>query len=261
MPEGLARFFLKRRWFIRPGLESTHPTAAVEQYLQALSAHKATIQNKRVLVFGYGGRFAVAVELLKRGASHIVLCDHFVLLDHERNRQLLQDYEKYLKQNQDEVQPRSEFITLLHGDVREMSLQEKIHQVDCVLSTSVYEHVADVDGITKALANLTSAQGVHLHFVDLRDHYFKYPFEMLKFSEKIWKHFFNPTSHLNRFRLKDYQKIFDKYFQEVEIKILGQELTEFHKVEKQVRPEFKTGDETIDAVTLISIFTSQSTHG
>jgi hypothetical protein len=257
MPEKLARFLLKRRWFIRPGLESTNPTAAVEQYLLTLSAHGKSIQGKKILLFGYGGRFAVAVELLKRGASHVILCDHFVLLDHERNAQLLPVNEMYLKQNQNEVQPRSEFITLLHGDIRESSLPKKIGQVDYVLSTSVYEHLDDVDGITKALATLTSPQGVHLHFVDLRDHYFQYPFEMLKFSEKVWNHFLNPSSHLNRFRLKDYQKFFYQYFQTVEIKVLERDVDEFRKAEKQIRPEFKTGDESIDAVTLISIFTNQ----
>jgi hypothetical protein len=261
MPESVARFFLKRRWVIQPGLESTNPTAAVEQYIQALNEHGITIQNKRILIFGYGGRFAVAVELLKRGARHIILCDHFVLLDHERNLQLLPANEMYLKQNQNEVQPRSEFITLLHGDILEMSLQEKISQVDCVLSTSVYEHLDDVDGITKALANLTSPQGLHLHFVDLRDHYFKYPFEMLKFSKKVWKYLLNPTSNLNRFRLNDYQKIFNQYFETVEIKVLERDLDEFHKATKQIRPEFKTGDEAIDAITLISIFVSQPIRG
>jgi len=261
MPERLARFFLKRRWFIRPGLESTNPTAAVEQYLLALSAYGKSVEGKKVLLFGYGGRFAVAVELLKGGASHVVLCDHFILLDHERNLQLLPTHEMYLKQNQNEVKPRSEFITLLHGDILEMPLQEKIRQVDCVLSTSVYEHLDDVDGITKALANLTSPQGFHLHFVDLRDHYFKYPFEMLKFSKKVWKYLLNPTSNLNRFRLNDYQKFFNQHFETVEIKVLERNLDEFLKAAKQIRPEFKTGDEAIDAITLISIFASQPIRG
>ena len=84
--------------------------------------------------------------------------------------------------------------------------------MDLVLSTSVYEHLDDVDGITQALAKLTAPDGAQLHFVDLRDHYFKYPFEMLKFSEAVWRNFLNPTSNLNRFRLPDYRRIFEKLF-------------------------------------------------
>lgn len=255
MPESVARYLLKHRLIIRPGLESSDPFAAVEQYTKTLSEHGKSIYGKKVLLFGYGGRFAVAGELLKRGASHVVLCDHFVLLDHERNAQLLPEYEMYLKQNQDEIQPRSEFITLLHGDIREESIQSQITQVDCILSTSVYEHLDDVDGITQALAKLTSPQGFHLHFIDLRDHYFKYPFEMLKFSENIWKNLLNPTSNLNRFRLKDYQKVFEKYFNKIHITVISREEEAFLKAQSQIRPEFTTGEISVDSVALIYMFT------
>jgi hypothetical protein len=251
MPESMARFLLKQRWIIRPGLESSDPFAAVEQYIKTLSEYGKSIHGKKVLLFGYGGRFAVAVELLKRGASHVVLCDHFVLLDHERNAKLLPEYEMYLKQNQDEIQPRSEFITLLHGDIREESIQSQIAQVDCILSTSVYEHLDDVDGITKALAKLTSPQGFHLHFIDLRDHYFKFPFEMLRFSETVWKNFLNPTSNLNRFRLKDYQRVFEKYFNKIQITVLSREEEQFQKAKAKIKSEFMTGELSVDSVALI----------
>jgi hypothetical protein len=251
MPESLARFLLKRRWIIRPGLESSDPSAAVTQYIEALTTHGGTVQGRRVLVFGYGGRFAVGVELLRRGAAHVVLCDHFVLLDNERNRELLSEYGEYLKLEQDQVQPRSEFITLLHGDIQDESIQKQISEVDVVLSTSVYEHLDDVDGITHALSKLTTARGIHLHFIDLRDHYFKYPFEMLKFSDLVWRNFLNPTSNLNRFRLDDYQSVFDKYFHKVDITILQREEEQFRIARDHIRPEFKTGDVSVDSVTLI----------
>lgn len=252
LPEAIARFLLKRRWIIKPGLESSEPVAAVERYIQTLAGYGREVQGKRVMVFGYGGRFAVGVELLRRGAAHVVLCDHFVLLDNERNLELLPAYEQYLKLEQNEVRPRGEFITLLHGDIREESIQAQVADVDIVLSTSVYEHLDDVDGITGALAKLTSLQGVHLHFVDLRDHYFKLPFEMLKYSESVWRKFLNPTSNLNRFRLPDYQRVYAKYFQKADVVILERKAEEFRAVQSLVRPEFITGDVEVDSVTLIS---------
>ena len=254
MPESVARFLLKRRWIIRPGLESSDPFAAVEQYIAGLSAYGKSITGKRVLVFGYGGRFAVGVELLRKGAAHVVLCDHFVLLDAERNLELLPDYAEYLEAETDGVKPRSEFITLLHGDIREESIQKQIAEVDFVLSTSVYEHLDDVDGITRALAKLTASNGAHLHFVDLRDHYFKYPFEMLAFSEDVWRNFLNPTSNLNRFRLTNYREVFDAYFGKVDIAVLNCQVDEFRAARLRIRPEFLTGDETVDSVTLIHVF-------
>lgn len=160
-------------------------------------------------MFGYGGRFAVGAELLKQGASHIVLCDHHVLLDRERNLKLLFPYMaiilccKMVKRR-----PKPEYITLLHGDIREESIRSQIPEVDFVLSTSVFEHLDDVDGITNAIAKLTASEGCQVHFVDLRDHYFKQPFEMLTFSEKGMERFPNPTSNLNRFRVPAYNNIF-----------------------------------------------------
>ena len=253
MPEAAARFLLKRRWIIQPGLESNDPTAAVKQYIDVLTAHGRSLNGKRVLVFGYGGRFAVGVELLRQGAGHVVLCDHFVLLDKERNRELLSNYADYLDTKNDNVMPRPEFITLLHGDIREESIQSQISEVDYVLSTSVYEHLDDVDGITRALAKLTSPQGVQLHFVDLRDHYFKYPFEMLAYSKNTWTNFLNPTSNLNRFRLTSYREVFDAYFQKMDIAILERLEDKFRAARSRIRPEFLTGDDAIDSVTLIQV--------
>lgn len=257
IPESIARFLLKRRWIIKPGLESTDPFSASARYVETLSAKGVSIQGKRILVFGYGGRFAVGVDLLKRGAAHVVLCDHFVLLDTERNRALLAEYGQYLKVEQDEVQPRGEFITLLHGDIREESIQQQISQVDVILSTSVFEHLDDVPGITKALAKLTSPSGIHLHFVDLRDHFFKYPFEMLKYSENVWKNFLNPTSNLNRYRWNDYKSVFESNFKSFEFMVIERLEDEFRKVQGKIQPNFKTGDVAVDAVTLIYVIASQ----
>jgi hypothetical protein len=257
MPEGLARFLLKRRWIIKPGLESDDPLAAVERYVETLAKRGISVRGKRVLVFGYGGRFAVGVQLLERGAAHVVLCDHFVLLDDERNRELLRAYDRYLVAEQDRVQPRSEFITLLHGDIRDGNIQQRISKVDIVLSTSVYEHLDDVAGITSALSNVTTKDGAHLHFVDLRDHYFKYPFEMLIFSEWVWKNLLNPTSNLNRLRLNDFRAVFEANFSMAEFEVLEQLVEEFRAARDRIRTEFLTGDEVVDAVAQISVFASQ----
>ncbi|HNC90276.1 MAG TPA: hypothetical protein PL000_15155 [Anaerolineales bacterium] len=221
--------------------------------MSGVTASGKSLIGKRVLVFGYGGRFAVGVELLRRGAAHVVLCDHFVLLDKERNLELLPVYPEYLVGENDNVRPRAEYITLLHGDIREDAIQKQITEVDVVLSTSVYEHLDDVKGITHALAKLTASNGFHLHFVDLRDHFFKYPFEMLTFSEGVWRNFLNPTSNLNRFRLGNYREVFDAYFRKVEIKILERLEPEFRAIRARIRPEFLTGDEAVDSVGLIQV--------
>jgi len=256
MPESVARFLLKRRWIIRPGLESSDPVAAANRYVETLSARGASLKGKRVLVFGYGGRFAVGVELLRQGAAHVVLCDHFVLLDKERNLELLPAYVDYLIKEEGDIRPRHEFITLLHGDICDRKVQNQIAQVDCVFSTSVYEHLEGVEDITRALAALTKPDGIHIHFVDLRDHYFKYLFEMLRFTENTWRKWLNPTSNHNRYRLWDYRKAFQDSFAHVEIEVLAREEEAFRKLRPYIRPEFISGNIDDDSVTLIRVIAS-----
>jgi hypothetical protein len=81
---------------------------------------------------------------------------------------------------------------------------------------------------------------------------------MLKYPVNVWQNFLNPTSNLNRFRLNDYQRIFDENFQQVKITVLERLLEEFHRVKEQVRPEFKTGDDAVDAVALMVVIASKS---
>ncbi len=257
MPESVARFLLKRRWIIRPGLESSDPVAAAVRYAEALFERGASLQGKRILVFGYGGRFAVGVELLKQGAAHVVLCDHVEALDHERNLELLPAHEGYLVVKDGIVRPRPEFITLLHGDITDSAIQSQIVLVDCVLSSSVYEHLDGVEAITRALASLTKSEGVHIHFVDLRDHFFKYPFEMLRFSDKVWRNWLNPTSHHNRYRLWDYRKVFENSFEQVEIKVTARDEEAFRKLMPRIRSEFVSGNIEDDSVTLIRVIASK----
>jgi hypothetical protein len=128
-----------------------------------------------------------------------------------------------------------------------------MEKVDLVLSSSVYEHLDDVDGITHALRILTNNQGKHVHFVDLRDHYFRYPFEMLTYSIKTWRNLLNPTSNLNRLRIPQYESIFHKYFSDVRIIIKETNIDSFHKTQPRIRKEYLSGDDRVDAATKIVI--------
>jgi hypothetical protein len=255
LPEGLTRFLLRRGWIIRPGMETREPERAVERYAEILAANGISLAGKRVLVFGYGGRFATGVELLRRGASHVVLCDRFAPPDHRHNRDLLPAAQNYLLVRGEDVLPRPEFLTLIQEDIRSAHVCGLFPPVDVVLSTSVFEHLpgADMDSITAALAALTLPGGCQIHFVDLRDHFFKYPFEMLTFSERAWYKWLNPTSNLNRFRLGDYRRVFEKNFPMVEITVLERDLDALVRVRSRVRHAFLTGDDEIDSVTLIRV--------
>jgi hypothetical protein len=259
LPEKMVRFLLLRSWLILPGLETRDPGAAVQRYVEALRGRGDTLAGKRVMVFGYGGRFDIGVGLLEADANSVVLCEKYAPPDDRHNRGLLPRYEAHLTLDREAVRPRSGRMTLLQADIRDVA-PAGLAPVDLVISNSVYEHLDDVDGITRALALHTKPGGSQIHYVDLRDHFFKYPFEMLCYSERTWRGWLNPSSHHNRYRVWDYRRVFEKYFGRVELSVLKREEHEFRKIRARIRPEFITGDLDQDAVTLIQVIASQPTR-
>ncbi len=111
-----------------------------------------------------------------------------------------------------------------------------------VLSNSILERVEDVAEAVSDLARATASGGRHFHFIDLRDHYFKYPFEMLCHSERIWRRVLNPGSNLNRLRVGDYERLFSTSFQQVRVELLGIDTAAFRSARRRIRPEFLTGE-------------------
>ncbi len=257
MPEGLTRFLLLHSIIIRPGLETSAPRDAVDRYLEVLKSRRESLNGKRILVFGYGGRFDVGLAIMEAGAKHVVLCDKYAPPDDSHNAALLQKYPAHLFLDDGRPRPRPEHMTLLLADIREVHPSADLPPFDVVVSSSVYEHLDDVDGITNALAALTKPDGLHIHYVDLRDHFFKYPFEMLSYSENVWRGWLNPTSNHNRFRLWDYRRVFEKYFNNVKIEVLERDEAAFEKARPRIRPEFISGNLQDDSVTLILVVASE----
>ena len=261
LPEKLVRALLLRNIIIQSGLETNNPFGAIQRYAAVLAKHGLSFQGKRVLVFGYGGRFDIGFGILKEGAAHIILCDKYAPPDEPHNHRMFASEEKYFLMESKGLRPRSQWMTLLGSDIRDIQASGKLESVDIVISSSVYEHLDDVEGITRALAGLTRPDGVHIHYVDLRDHFFKYPFEMLRFSESTWRRWLNPSSNHNRYRLWDYRRVFAAWFEHVEIEVLSREEEAFRKVLPHLRPEFVSGNLEEDAVGLIQVVASKPLKG
>ncbi len=257
LPLRATQFLLRRGWIIRPGLETRAPLEAAQRYQSVLEAENIALRGARVLVFGYGGNFALGCALLELGAAHVVLCEKDVQPDQRANSALLPRYPTYLINASDGVRPNPLVMTLAQADIRQTTPAQIGGRVDIVLSTSVYEHLGDVAGITRALAGLTTPGGAHLHYIDLRDHFFRYPFEMLCYSERVWRNWLNPTSHHNRFRFRDYRSVFEKNFADVQLEVLERDEAAFERTKTRIRAEFLTGDKTIDAITLIKVLARQ----
>jgi hypothetical protein len=115
-----------------------------------------------------------------------------------------------------------------------------------VWSSSVLEHVFDVSDIVAACARLTQVGGLNIHNIDLRDHYFKYPFEMLCYSEPTWKRWLNPSNNLNRWRIRQFEQVFMKHFSSVTINKAMPLADQFNAVKHRIHPEFLSGDNLVD---------------
>lgn len=253
LPAGVTRLLLRRGWMIRPGLETRAPEEAARRYRDALAEAGIDLHDKRVLLFGYGGSFAVGCALMAMGAKHVTLCEKDAPTDDQRNAQLLSRYPDYLRAEGERVLPNPAVLELQQGDIRVLASRSTFPEVDLVFSTSVYEHLDDVAGITAALARITAPDGAQLHYVDLRDHFFRFPFQMLFYSQGVWNGWLNPTSNHNRYRFGEYRAVFEKNFSRVEMDVLERDPAAFQAARAHIRPEFLSGDEAVDAITLIKV--------
>ena len=253
LPETATRFLLLRSMIIKPGMETADAASAVDRYGEVLTSLGTSLAGKSVLVFGYGGRFDVGVGLLEAGAGHVVLCERYAPPDDEHNKSLVEAHSDFLRWEDSRPRPRPEYATLFEGDVRDETRMHGIEPVDIVVSTSVLEHVDDPATNVQALRRLTRPDGLHIHFVDLRDHFFRYPFEMLHYSERTWRRWLNPSSNHNRYRLWDYRRVFEGNFKQTEIETLDRDVAAFEAARGRIRPEFISGNLQEDAATLIRV--------
>ena len=60
---------------------------------------------------------------------------------------------------------------------------------------------------------------------------------------------------MNRYRITDYQRIFEKYFTNVEITVLASNSEAFQQVQSRIRQEFLSGVTEIDSATVIRVVT------
>ena len=255
LPAQLTRWMLDIGFVLKPGLETREPEQAAARYVAALHNEGLEVNGRDVLVFGYGGGFGVGVQLLRAGAASVTLCDRFARPSQRRNARWVSAAPEYFSPARGVGRPDGQRLRLLHGDIRRKA-EGCEPAFDVVLSSSVFEHLDDVEGISAALASLTRPGGIHLHYVDVRDHFFRLPFEMLTFSETAWRRFLNPGSNLNRLRPWQYQAIFQRWFRQVRLQVVQPELEAFRHARRRIRPEFLSGDDAQDSAGVILITAS-----
>ena len=256
LPEAVVRYLLKHSLIIQPGLETLSPEKAVERYLDKLILHKLSLVGKRVMVFGYGGNLTIGCLMLEAGARQIVLCEQQGFSNEYHLEDLNKRFPQYLIKEADRYTLNPQYIVQDHGDIVKLAANKSYEKIDLVLSTSVFEHLTEPETVTNSLAQLTSSTGSHLHFIDLRDHFFKHPFEMLCYSNSTWERWLNPTSNLNRLRIFDYRNLFNRHFSKIEIVAEERDMDKFSISHARIQMQFISGDDEEDSITQIHLVAS-----
>jgi len=254
MPQQIVNSMLTHSFYLKPGRDTSAPKTSVNEYRDSLRRRNHSFDRKSVYVVGAGGNLALGVFLLEAGAARVTLQDPFapnrdVLAMRQLSEQLL---EKYFVRHGNKLEPANDNLRIFHGSVAE-SAQDSPLSEDVICSSSVLEHVRNLEQLVSSMRALIRPSGRMVHFVDLQDHYFKYPFEMLSYSSAVWNKWLDAGNHLNRLRLHDYQRIFNKHFPETKISTISALPEEFSKAKARIRPEFLTGDDSLDAAAIIKI--------
>jgi SAM-dependent methyltransferase len=256
LPESAVSFLLKNKLIIQPGLETLSPEKAVKRYLDQLKLHELSLVNKRVMVFGYGGNLTIGCLLLQAGSRQVVLCEREGFSNFLNMESLRMRFPQYFLKDPNGFKVNPKLIVLFHGDIAKLTADKSFEKIDLVLSTSVFEHLKDPQQVTKSLAQITNPKGSHLHFIDLRDHFFKYPFEMLCYTNSVWEKWLNPTSNLNRFRISDYRNLFNRYFSTTIIVIEERDLEKFSISRSRIQKQFLSMNDEEDCTTQIHLLAS-----
>lgn len=204
--------------------------AVVEVYERFLPRVGVPLPPKGlILEVGAGATNSVGYAMAERGwgggQGRVMLFEPFVHLDESLDTRLR-------RQKSSQVLGRVDRVTSLHG-VPDSS-------VALVLSTSVLEHVRQPDILLGELRRVLAPDGVMLHVVDYRDHFFKYPYHFLLFRNKTWNRWLDPGD-LPRWRLGDHVRQFEANAFTVEI-LESESLTDaFDRVAPRISADFDSG--------------------
>ncbi len=192
-------------------------------------------RGRRILEVGIGATNSSAYEAAARGANSAVAFEPFVALDAALDATLLAEC----------AQRHGLDPGVIAAKVSRATSLDPLAQasIDLVLSNSVLEHVSGMDALTRDLGRVLAPSGAMLHLVDYRDHFFRYPYHHLLWSDAVWDRWLNPGD-LPRWRIRDHVECFERHGWHVEILRASPLAAEFEKVRARIHPRFESYDES-----------------
>lgn len=212
------------------------------------------LADKHVLELGSGRYARLALQMLNAGASRVTLADFYAkpLSDPRHRRLLVEDCARYGL----DAETVLASIDVVAGDFLTTSPLGPTMKADLIISTAVLEHVRDpLIALEKSWEWLRPG-GYVSHIVDLRDHLFDTPFEMLTYSNRTWNRWLNPRDgfHLNRWRLPDYLQAMRKAgFESIDYRSLERDQAGLMEIQPRLSPRFRDTDPELLSITIVHL--------
>src|SRR6202163_2007193 len=141
------------------------PDPIVADYQRYLAMAGQTTDGATVVEVGSGRTNSVGYLLAALGAARVICLEPIAELDRAQDEKLLKSIASLRDTTPKGIADRVDRVHSLI-DVRDAS-------VDIVLSSSVLEHVKELETTLGELRRVSRPSGAMLHLVDYRDHFFK----------------------------------------------------------------------------------------
>jgi SAM-dependent methyltransferase len=249
--------FAITKWRADGNVEEDSPDNCLEAWNGQFQKSGLKFSDKQVLEIGSGRYARFALQMLAAGAKRVTLVDPYAvpLKQPAHLAMLTKDCVK-LGLDCDDVLSR---IDVVSCDITGLPAPNSNDKVDLAISYSVLEHVRDPEAVLKCCFRWLKPGGVTHHIIDLRDHSFRfrYPFEMLTFSDRVWSRWLNLRGgfHLNRWRASDYVRAAQNAgFINVGYEVLSKDDQALKQIFRRLHPRFRSMPTEILALLFISLY-------
>ncbi len=215
-----------------------YPNGVAQSYLKHMNQ---SLEDKMVVEIGVGATNSIGYELVALTNCKYTGIEPFVNFNRKLDRAVLD------KVTQDYPHIKTSSISRIN-DIKSIA----DNSVDVLLSNSVLEHVTDMESLCKEMRRVLKHDGIMLHVVDYRDHFFKYPFHFLQFSKTTWNRWLNPGD-LPRWRLSNHLEIFENNGFRPHVVEMKRDTDNFTKIRAYLHYDFKNNDPLIDVTTAVLI--------
>jgi SAM-dependent methyltransferase len=236
-------------------------------YNKILAHFEQKIENKIILEIGSGSCNPSALAFLLFGARRIILHEPFI---DKKDRSLLSKHALMLFNSLKDAPVQRSFEEVFAGkeinsDLVNIDCRSAYDtglpdcSVDILLSHVALEYIKDIKKVFCEQFRIVRPGGCILHIVDLRDHYFKYPFEMLTFSNFLWKNVLTRLNrgggYQNRLRVDDYMRIIQGTgFSNLQWYPLSSNIENYQKIKSRIHADFANREDKMMAVETVVLF-------